>query len=615
MEKYPAFMKNSVHKPSDATKHDPEVLPYSLLPEYIYGCSKKNVKGSFMFVNAMGHLVYPSAACGVTLNVEQNTQKLFRKHDDDVTCFALHPDGITVATGQMGKHDCVYVYNSETMDLLASLKTESVFTEGGVLAIAFNPDGTKLAVLGGRQEESTLLIFNWQTQEKLAKGKGTTGLVYGMVFADDDTIFICGKKMLKHIVWHGSMLDNSAPAVGGISTYCSVRDATTNRAFIGNQEGNVLVLKEKQVVSKHKAHEGPVYCIAKTKDNGFITGGKDGKVHMWDAKFQLQTTFQVASAVKAVAQCTVNDKHIYACLSNGDFVQIDTATSAVVAVMKGHCGDGEMWALACVPNSDLFVSGADDGRVIVWNKATRKHVCEAKLKTEKVRGVAVSPNGQLVACGCFDGTVQIFDLNANSLTLVKQFQSGKEELAVVRFSPSGKTLAVGSHDNMIRLYSVEKNFAVKATLTGHTSFVTALDYSVDGNFIQSTCGAYELLFWNAKDGTRVMDGAALKDTAWQTHSCKLGWRVRGIWVPHHYNDGSDINAVAANSTLALTVVGDDLGKVVLFPYPTSTVYPPNETTIGHCSHVTNVQFSPDNQYVLSAGGADLAIMQHKIVKK
>jgi hypothetical protein len=35
---------------------------------------------------------------------------------------------------------------------------------------------------------------------------------------------------------------------------------------------------------------------------------------------------------------------------------------------------------------------------------------------------------------------------------------------------------------------------------GHSSYLTGVDFSVDSKFMQSTCGAYELLFWDVESG-------------------------------------------------------------------------------------------------------------------
>ena len=74
----------------------------------------------------------------------------------------------------------------------------------------------------------------------------------------------------------------------------------------------------------------------------------------------------------------------------------------------------------------------------------------------------------------------------------------KEWIEIMRYSPNGDTLAVGSHDNFIYLYSTVPTGKYRFTtkLKGHSSFITGLDWSIDGDWIRSSCGAYELLFFD-----------------------------------------------------------------------------------------------------------------------
>ena len=65
----------------------------------------------------------------------------------------------------------------------------------------------------------------------------------------------------------------------------------------------------------------------------------------------------------------------------------------------------------------------------------------------------------------------------------------------MRYSPDSEKLAVGSHDNFIYLYNTS-NYKPAGKLKGHSSYITALDWSLDGDWIRSSCGAYELLFFN-----------------------------------------------------------------------------------------------------------------------
>ena len=51
--------------------------------------------------------------------------------------------------------------------------------------------------------------------------------------------------------------------------------------------------------------------------------------------------------------------------------------------------------------------------------------------------------------------------------------------------------------------SVQASFRFVKRLTGHASYITALDWSLDGRLLQSTDGGYELLYWDV----------AVRDTA------------------------------------------------------------------------------------------------------
>jgi len=62
-------------------------------------------------------------------------------------------------------------------------------------------------------------------------------------------------------------------------------------------------------------------------------------------------------------------------------------------------------------------------------------------------------------------------------------------------------LAVGSHDDVIDVYKSDKDkesvLGKKSTLPKkHSSFIAHLDWSENSCNLHSTCGAYELLFWD-----------------------------------------------------------------------------------------------------------------------
>lgn len=112
------------------------------------------------------------------------------------------------------------------------------------------------------------------------------------------------------------------------------------------------------------------------------------------------------------------------------------------------------------------------------------------------------------------------------------------------YSPDHEMLAIGSHDNFIYLLQTQKKYKLfKKKMTGHSSFVTGLDWSQDSEWMRSTDGAHELLFWNPQDGKRNPSGASkTKAVVWCDHKAKRGWTVEGI-TPEGC-DGTHINSVA-----------------------------------------------------------------------
>lgn len=85
----------------------------------------------------------------------------------------------------------------------------------------------------------------------------------------------------------------------------------------------------------------------------------------------------------------------------------------------------------------------------------------------------------------------------------------------------------------------------------------------------------------------------------------MGWPVQGIWPP--CSDGSDINAIDRNSEGTLIATSDDFGKVKLFNYPCPKKNSSFQNSLGHSSHVTNVRFVKNSNFLISTGGNDKSI--------
>jgi len=188
-----------------------------------------------------------------------------------------------------------------------------------------------------------------------------------------------------------------------------------------------------------------------------------------------------------------------------------------------------------------------------------------------------------------------------------ELTDAKEWIECMAFDPKGKMLAVGSHDNNIYIYDILRNdFKLKGTLKAHNSYIMALDWSKDGTYIRSNCGAYELLFFTIDDCKQDPSGRSnTVDTSWATSTCKFQWNTQGIYPSG--TDGTHINSVSGDYDHTLLATGDDYGLVNLFNDPCIKGKP--RSYRGHSEHVTKVLFSGD--YLFSVGGYDQTLMQWK----
>jgi WD40 repeat protein len=144
--------------------------------------------------------------------------------------------------------------------------------------------------------------------------------------------------------------------------------------------------------------------------------------------------------------------------------------------------------------------------------------------------------------------LRVFD--SSSLKVIAK-QSEPSEISCISFSPNGQVVAVGNHESTIRLYrySPETGLEPFQVLRGHSSYITHVDWSMDGVFLRSNSGDMELLHCKMKI-SRLIQGKAMEGTLfpkpqevrnvqWNTGNCTLSWEAQGIWQSNMH--GQDVN--------------------------------------------------------------------------
>ncbi|PGH17028.1 ribosomal protein L32 [Helicocarpus griseus UAMH5409] len=147
----------------------------------------------------------------------------------------------------------------------------------------------------------------------------------------------------------------------------------------------------------------------------------------------------------------------------------------------------EIWAVALSADGEYLAATALDGHVRVWHlQSNGGEVSQIRdLETKGSFGMCIdlSADGRLTASGHANGNVYIF-LNETG-RMVHSLSGLVSPVRAVSFSPASKLLAAAGDSRVIQLYETSSGEQV-ATLTGHTSWITSLDWSHTGEFLLSS---------------------------------------------------------------------------------------------------------------------------------
>ncbi|KAK5854470.1 hypothetical protein PBY51_015531 [Eleginops maclovinus] len=585
--------------PSDVESYEDvrtELPSERLKLEWVYGYRGRDCRAN-VFLLPTGEMVYFVASVVVLFNYEERTQRHYLGHTDCVKCLAIHPDKIRIATGQIAGVDKdgralqphVRIWDSVSLSTLQVIGLGTF--ERGVGSLAFSKAdlGQHLSVVDDCNDHM-LTVWEWQKKSKIAEIKTTNEVVLDVEFhpTDPNTIVTCGKSHIFFWTWSGTSL-------------------ARKQGIFGKYE------KPKFVQCLVFLSTGDILTGDSGGSGSLLTGGgKDRKIILWDQEVRAERDIEVPDqygSIRAVAEGK-GDEFLVGTSRN--FILRGTFNDGFLVEVQGHTD--ELWGLASHPSRGMFLTCAQDRLVCVWS-ADEHRLQWSRTLEEHGHCADFHPSGAVVAIGTHSGKWYVLD--AETTDLVSIHTDGNEQLSVMRFSVDGALLAVGSHDNLIYLYTVSergRKYSRYGKCTGHSSYITHLDWSPDNNFIMSNSGDYEILYWDVPNGCKLIrNRSECKDIDWATYTCVLGYHVFGVWPEG--SDGTDINALIRSHNRKVIALADDFCKVHLFAYPCSTPKAPSHKYSAHSSHVTNVSFLYNDSHLVSTGGKDTSIMQWRLVER
>ncbi|XP_034361166.1 echinoderm microtubule-associated protein-like 2 isoform X1 [Arvicanthis niloticus] len=599
-------------------------LPSSRLKlDWVYGYRGRDCRAN-LYLLPTGEVVYFVASVAVLYSVEEQRQRHYLGHNDDIKCLAVHPDMVTIATGQVagttkeGKPlpPHVRVWDSVSLSTLHVLGL-GVF-DRAVCCVAFSKsNGGNLLCAVDESNDHVLSVWDWAKESKVVDSKCSNEAVLVATFhpTDPSLLITCGKSHIYFWSLEGGSLSkrqglfekHEKPKYVLCVAFLEGGDVVT-----GDSGGNLYVWGKggnRITQEVQGAHDGGVFALCALRDGTLVSGGgRDRRVVLWGSDYSKVQEVEVPEdfgPVRTVAE------------GRGDTLYVGTTRNSILLgsvhtgfslLVQGHVE--ELWGLATHPSRAQFVTCGQDKLVHLWSSETHQPVWSRSIE-DPARSAGFHPSGSVLAVGTVTGRWLLLDTDTRDLVAIHT--DGNEQISVVSFSPDGAYLAVGSHDNLVYVYTVDQGGRKVSRLgkcSGHSSFITHLDWAQDSTCFVTNSGDYEILYWDPATCKQITSTDTVRNVEWATATCVLGFGVFGIWPEGA--DGTDINAVARSHDGKLLVSADDFGKVHLFSYPCCQPRALSHKYGGHSSHVTNVAFLWDDSMALTTGGKDTSVLQWRV---
>ena len=412
-----------------------------------------------------------------------------------------------------------------------------------ILALAFSPDGTKLA---SGNEETAIRLWDTTSGTELAALRRHTGKGWttALAFSTDGKMLASGSTDKTVQLWDTTTGEPLTTLTGHINSITSLAFSRNGSMLASvSADGTIRFWNTETgtVIPNHiTGHTKGVKAVAFFQDNSTLaTAAFNGTITFWDLESSATNRQTIGHRDWLMASAFSPDGTKFVSLeSDGNLffesgaaptyyapkpdkmIRLrDANTGGELATLTNHITSN---LVAFSPDGKTVASGSD-GTIRLWNTKTNTHI-DINLSDPPndsggrllfgTTSLAFSPDGKKLVSGTTAGDVRIWDadtglaladlIGQDPKSNIERHDDGSVTvthglaITALAFSPNNDHIAVGNRAK-IRMLGSQQQFRFKETKHG----AAALAFSPDGTVLASGTHGGQIILWDLLSGNRI----------------------------------------------------------------------------------------------------------------